>query len=265
MILEVECELAFNIETPTPFVFMLRPRSGALQWIIRDRFELDPVIPAFEFTDGYGNLCQRLTAPVGEFRVHTSAQVLTSAETDRGDGEPFVVIEALPDIVMSYILPSRYCESDRLYDKAMSIVGNANPGYDQVAAIERWLRDNVRYIPGSSLIPNSAMEIEQAGYGVCRDLSHLGIALCRSISIPSRLVVGYLHELEPMDMHAWFEAYVGDRWYTFDATQPDLRGGYVPIAYGRDGADVALFTQFGAAVPVTHQRVTVTKIGNAQF
>ena len=260
MKLKVSCELDFDIETPTPFVFMLRPRSGALQWVVRDEFRLTPEVTAFEFTDGYGNLCQRLTAPAGPFQVETLAEVVTSPETDRQPGAPFVEIQFLPDAVMSYILPSRYCESDRLFERTMDVVGSALPGYDQVAAIESWLREQVSYVPGSSEIPNSALEILAAGRGVCRDLSHLGIAMCRSISIPSRLVVGYLHELEPMDMHAWFEAYVGGRWFTFDATQQALPGGYVPLAYGRDAADVALYTQFGTPVPLKRQVVSVVRL-----
>ena len=80
---------------------------------------------------------------------------------------------------------------------------------------------------------------------MCRDFAHLGIALCRSLDIPARMVVGYLHELDPMDQHAWFEAYVGGRWFTFDATQAEPRGNRVAVAYGRDAADVAFVTQFG--------------------
>jgi transglutaminase-like putative cysteine protease len=134
------------------------------------------------------------------------------------------------------------------------------PGYDQVAAIVRWLRDTINYRPGSSEIPVSAAEVNSRQVGVCRDLAHLGIALCRSLSIPARMVVGYLHQLEPMDLHAWFEAYVGGRWYTFDATQADLKGGYVAVGYGRDAADVAVFNQFGAAVYPTVQTVRVEHI-----
>ena len=93
-----------------------------------------------------------------------------------------------------------------------------------------------------------------------RDLAHLGIALCRSLSIPARMVVGYLHQLEPMDLHAWFEAYVGDRWYTFDATQGEPRGGYVAVGYGRDAADVAVYNQFGPPVYPITQTVQVERI-----
>jgi transglutaminase-like putative cysteine protease len=135
---------------------------------------------------------------------------------------------------------------------AASIVAGQKLGYDQVKAIESWLRTNIRYEPGSSDIPVSAVEVNSRQQGVCRDFSHLGIALCRSLSIPARLVVGYLYGLEPMDLHAWFEAYVAGRWYVFDATQAELRAGYVAIGYGRDAADVAIYNQFGPPVyPVT--------------
>ena len=94
-------------------------------------------------------------------------------------------------------------------------------------------------------------------------MAHLGIALCRSLSIPARMVVGYLYGLQPMDLHAWFEAYVGDRWYTFDATQPCLRGGYVAIGYGRDAADVAVYNQFGPGVYPSSQVVSVEQISES--
>jgi transglutaminase-like putative cysteine protease len=87
--------------------------------------------------------------------------------------------------------------------------------------------------------------------------SHLGIALCRSLAIPARMVVGYLHGLRPMDLHAWFEAYIGGRWYSFDATQQDMSGGYVAIGYGRDAADVAVYNQFGPALFPARQQVSV--------
>ena len=130
-------------------------------------------------------------------------------------------------------------------------------GYDQVKAIENYLRNNIRYEPEGSDVPSSAVEVNTRGGGVCRDFAHIGIAMCRSISIPARMVVGYLHNLEPMDLHAWFEAYVGGRWYTFDATQKVLKGGYVVMGYGRDAADVAIYNQFGPAVYPMTQNVQV--------
>ena len=260
MWLRTSCNFAFDITQPIPFVLMLRPRSGAQQWIAREEYRLEPSVPVFEFTDIYGNLCQRLVAPTGAFSVRTSAEVMTADFVDQGFGAPFVEIQNVPDSVLSYLLPSRYCESDRFHHMASEITLGQRPGYDQVAAIITWLRNHISYCPGSSDIPLSAGEVNARQVGVCRDLAHFGIALCRSLSIPARMVVGYLYGLEPMDLHAWFEAYVGGRWYIFDATQAELKGGYVAVGYGRDAADVAIYNQFGPAVYPTAQSVRVERI-----
>jgi transglutaminase-like putative cysteine protease len=143
---------------------------------------------------------------------------------------------------------------------ASEITAGAFLGYDQVDAITAWLRKNIYFTPNASDTLVSAIEVNERQSGVCRDLSHLGIALCRSLSIPARMVVGYLHGLEPMDLHAWFEVYVGNRWYAFDATQEQMQGGYVAIGYGRDAADVAIYNQFGPAVYPVVQHVQVVQI-----
>lgn len=252
------CDLAFDIEVATPFVMMLRPRSGAQQWIASEQYRLTPSVPVIEFTDSYGNLCQRLIAPPGTFRVQTSAEVMISDTLDQAPDAPFVEVQYLPDAIFCYLLPSRFCESDRFGQMANEITAGLLPGYNQVAAIEAWLRDSIQFVPFSSETHVSAIEVNERGWGVCRDLSHLGIALCRSLSIPARMVVGYLHRLQPMDLHAWFEAYVGGRWYTFDAMQCGVPGGYVAIGYGRDAADVAIYNQFGPPLCPSEQRVNVT-------
>lgn len=260
MWLETSCELRFQIPAPTPFVLMLRPRSGSQQWIASEEYLLFPSVPAFEFTDDYGNLCQRLVAPAGEFVIRTSAKIMTADTLDIAPSGAFVEVENLPDSVLKYLLPSRYCESDRFHEMARDLTASQLAGYDQVAEIERWLQNNIQFLPGSSLIPLSAIEVNQKQVGVCRDLSHLGVALCRSLSIPARMVVGYLYGLEPMELHAWFEAFVAGRWYTFDATQISKNGGYVAIGYGRDAADVAIYNQFGPAVFPEGQIVSVELI-----
>ncbi|HJO12071.1 MAG: transglutaminase family protein [Gammaproteobacteria bacterium] len=260
MLLFTSCDLTFEIAVPTPFVLMLRPRSGSQQWITREEYNLTPSVPVVEFTDSYGNLCQRLIAQPGPFSVHTAAEVMVTELVDQSPGAPFVEVQNLPDNVLNYLLPSRFCESDRFGKMATEITAGQLLGYDQVAAIEDWLRKTVRYEPGSSNIPISAVEVNLKQAGVCRDLSHLGIALCRSLAIPARMVVGYRYGLVPMDMHAWFEAFVDGRWYTFDATPTKLRGGYVAIGIGRDAADVAVYNQFGPAVYPLEQRVSVERI-----
>jgi len=186
-----------------------------------------------------------MVAPAGLFSIYTTADVMTIDVVDKAPGAVFVEIQNLPDTVLTYLLPSRYCESDRFGDLARDIVDGEQLGYDQVQKISDWIRNSVLYTPGTSAFPLSAIEVNQQSHGVCRDLAHLGIALCRSISIPARMVVGFLYGLEPMDLHAWFEAYVGGCWYTFDPTEDDLRGGRLAVAYGRDAADVAVYHQFG--------------------
>lgn len=257
MWLKVSCVLEFHIPTPVPFILMLRPRSGAQQWVAREEYWLSPYVPVMEFTDEYGNLCQRLTAPQGKFSIVTNADIMTADAVDQSPGAPFTEIQNLPNDVLSYLLPSRYCESERFHEMAAEITAGKTVGYDQVSTIVSWLSKNIQYRPGSSDLAVSATEVNALGYGVCRDLAHLGIALCRSLSIPARLVVGYLHQLQPMDLHAWFEAYVGGRWYTFDAVNEQLKGSYVAVGYGRDAADVAIYNQYGPPIYPDNKKIQV--------
>jgi transglutaminase-like putative cysteine protease len=185
---------------------------------------------------------------------------MTAEYIDQASGAPFVEIQNLPDSVPDYLLPGRYCESDCFHQVASEITAGQMPGYDQIAAIVRWLQDTINYSPGSSAIPASAAEVNSRQVDVCRDLVYLCIVLCRSLGIPARMVVGFLHQLEPTDLHAWFEACVGGRWYIPDVTQVDLKGGYVAVGNGRDAANVAVFNQFGPAVYPTAQTVRVERI-----
>ncbi|MCU0532739.1 MAG: transglutaminase family protein [Hydrococcus sp. Prado102] len=245
MLLNAGCQISFDAIAPTPLILMLRPRSGYGQWVAREEYLLEPQIQIIEYTDSYGNLCQRLIAPVGSLQVKMSVLVETADTIDVQNNAPFVPIQDLPETVLQFLLPSRYCQSDSMGNLANEIVANCTPGYDQVEAIRRWIQTNIEYSYGTSNASTSAQETAESRIGVCRDFAHLGIALCRSLNIPARMVVGYLYQLDPMDLHAWFEAFVGDRWYVFDATQKEPRGNRIAIAYGRDAADVALATQFG--------------------
>jgi len=265
MWLNASCFLEFNIPVSTPFLLMLRPRSGWQQWVAREKYVLSPSVPAVEFTDMFGNLCQRLVAPAGYFSVRTSVDIETADASDAAPGAPFVEVQHLPDDTLPFLHPSRYCESDRFTEMAASLAADCAPGYDQCTAIIAYIRNSIRYTPGSGQHIISAAEVNHLGSGVCRDMAHLGIACCRALSIPARMVVGYLEALEPMDLHAWFEAYVGNRWYTFDPTQADLQGGRVAIAFGRDAADVAIYTQFGNPVELSSMRVKVNRLPGAPY
>lgn len=259
MRLSAGCQISYEVNAPTPLIFMLRPRSGFGQWVMREEYLIEPSVQVVEYTDSYGNLCQRMVAPPGSFRVRTTAWVETADKIDTQPGAPYVLVQDLPESTLQFLLPSRYCQADCLGDLATEIAGNAAPGYDQVEAIRSWIQQNIEYRYGTSDASTSAVDTAKQGVGVCRDFTHLGIALSRSLNIPARMVVGYLYELDPMDLHAWFEAFVGGRWYTFDATQKEPRGNRIAIAYGRDAADVALVTQFGA-VQLSNMKVWVDKM-----
>lgn len=260
MWMRATCSLDFNSVVATPFIFMLRPRSGWQQWIGREEYLLTPCVSAVEFTDSFGNLCQRLVAPAGHFAIRTSFDVQTAEASDIAPGAQFVEVQELPEETLPFLLPSRFCESDRCTQLAASIVAGHLAGYDQCSAIADYIRQTIEYTPGAGQLIVSACEVNQQSQAVCRDMAHLGIACCRALSIPARMVVGYLENLQPMDMHAWFEAYVGGRWYTFDPTQSDMQGARVIVAYGRDAADVAIYTQFGDLVELLQMSVTMARI-----
>lgn len=252
--------MEFEIQDPTPFVLMLRPRSGGQQWIAKEEYLVSPSVAVAEFTDPFGNLCQRLVAPPGHFSIRTSVVIQTCDTFDTAPGAPFVDVWQLPAETLSFLYPSRYCESDRFTEMAADIVAGCALGYDQCSAIVDYIRNTVEYTPGHGEKIISATEVNQLKRGVCRDMAHLGIACCRALSIPARMVVGYLEGLEPMDLHAWFEAYVGNRWYIFDPVHTNPAGGRAAIAFGRDAADVAIYTQFGTPVELTHMQVEVERI-----
>jgi len=225
---------------------MLRPASGLAQWLSSETYAFDPWVPTTEYVDSFGNLCQRLVVPRGDMRLFVEATVETESELAVAPAAPFTLVQELPDFALTYLLPSRYCPSDALEARAREIVGGASPGYGQVDATRAWITEHIEYRYGSSDASTDAVATLAKGAGVCRDFAHVGIALTRALRVPARMVVGYLHRLDPMDLHAWFEAYVGGRWYTFDATQREPRGGRVVLAYGRDAADVAFITNYGA-------------------
>lgn len=257
------CRIQFSSTVAVPVILMLRPRSGLQQWIIQERYDLDPFVNLIEYTDGYGNLCQRLTIPAGETKLMVSveAETILADEFDQRTAQSteFMPIDSLPDSVLQFLLPSRYCESDKLYELAAEITVNCEPGYAQVEAIRQWIHHSIHYEYGTSDASTSALNVVADRQGVCRDFAHLGIALCRSLSIPARMVVGYLQGLEPMDQHAWFEAYLGNRWWTFDATQSTFSNERIVVAYGRDAADVALITQFGP-LQLTEMQVWIDRL-----
>lgn len=239
------CAMSLQATEPCPTVAMLRPRSGLAQWLASERYQFDPPIRPTEYVDTYGNLCQRFEIAPGPMRIQWSAIVETDDVIAVAPDALATPVGQLPDEALQFLLQSRYCPSDKMVAQAQQIAGGFTPDYAQVEAIRAWVHQNITYRYGVSSATTDALDTLNAKAGVCRDFSHIGISLCRALRIPARMVVGYLYQLDPMDLHAWFEAYIGGRWYTFDGTQDEPRGGRIVVAYGRDAADVAFISNYG--------------------
>lgn len=250
MKLQGQSTLIYQIPQPVPVQMMLRPYRHDGQSVVKEQFSIQPNVHFTEYLDTYGNQCQRATLPAGNVTITTEVEALVHPYLAPALPLPeYIPVADLPNEVMMYLLASRYCQSDLIdiQNLAREIVGNTELGYAQVEAIRTWINQTISYQYGTTNATTTALDIAQQRVGVCRDFTHLAIALCRSLSIPARMTVGFLDQLEYMDLHAWFEAYVGHQWYTFDAVQPQTQGCRVVLGYGRDAADVAMVTQFGAA------------------
>ena len=257
MRLDASCEITFQTDSFVPAILMLRPRSGWGQWVSREEYSIQPRVPIVEFTDIFGNLCQRVVIPPGVTTLRACCTADTPDEVDVDANAGYIWPQNLPEGVLHFLYPSRYCPSDQLAELAGQIVQGVTPGWQQAEAIRSWMHTHVEYRYGTSTPATTAVDTAQTRAGVCRDFAHLGIALCRALNIPARMVVGYALKLAVPDIHAWFEAYVGGRWFVFDGSSARTVGNRIAIGYGRDATDVAFVTQFGP-LALTSLTVSVT-------
>lgn len=254
MNLSVGCTLAYDVLTPAAnFTFNILVNQDNHQQLEGETIRLSPDLPVERTATSKGNRVFRVEAAAGPFAVEYRARVAVS--------RPVLPAEVradnpgrLPLATLTYILPSRYCESDRFTQLAWDLFGRIPSRAGQVREICRWVEANLAYAHGATDSRTSAWDVWQLRKGVCRDYAHLAIALCRSLSIPARYVGGYAAGLEPMDFHACFEAYLGGQWYLFDPTDGVAPDRIVVIARGRDAANCALTTIFGRVIA---GRVTV--------
>ena len=252
--LRVGCEFQFETDLPVPMLMLVRPRIDGEHHILYESRWLHPDVPLHEYVDGFGNTCWRFTTPGGPLTIRYDAIVEIDQEPDPvHPAAQQVLVQDLPDDTLVFTLPSRYVQSDLLLDTAWELFGQTQPGWARVQAICDWVHQNVRFENGSSTSSTTALDIYQQRAGVCRDFALLSVAFCRALNIPARYTFGYLPDIAveppdvPMDFHTWFEAYLGDRWYTDDARHNTPRIGRVVIGRGRDAVDVALTTSYGAA------------------
>lgn len=209
--------------------------------------------------DTFGNPQRQMLLPAGRFSFEFTATVECEPNRAVPNDAPEHRPEELPADVFSYLLPSRYCQSDRLFRLAIDEFGKLPLGGKRVSEIAAWIRHHVEYRYGTTDSMTSAYDTVTQRVGVCRDFAHLLVALLRSLSIPARYVSGYALGLEPPDFHAWVQVYLGGQWHNVDATFDGIRPALVPIAYGRDAADVAMMTLFGGGT-FREQSVEVRQI-----
>lgn len=204
------------------------------------------------YVDLYGNRCERLEVAAGRSRIAYEAQLLLAHPRDVVDRDARETpVCALPHETIAFVMPSRFCLPDELGHDAWQRFGGLEPGWERVQAIVDFVHGHLEWVSGASNPWTTAADAYRAGQGVCRDFAHLAITFCRALNIPARYVFGYIPEIdsppltEPMDFAAWFEAYLGGCWHTFDARNNTPRTGRVVVGRGRDAVDVALITSFG--------------------
>jgi transglutaminase-like putative cysteine protease len=204
------------------------------------------------YLDHYGNRCERFALAPGAATIRYDAQLVIPHPADViVPGTPETPVGSLPDAVLGYIMPSRFCLPDELGHEAWQRFGGLTPGWERVQAIVDYVHNSLHFMPGGSNPWTTAADAYRAGQGVCRDFAHLAITFCRALNIPARYVFGYIPDVgvppqsEPMDFAAWFEAYLDGAWHTFDARNNRRRVGRVVVGRGRDAVDVALITSFG--------------------
>jgi transglutaminase-like putative cysteine protease len=246
-------DIAYECPQPTPMLLMLSVHpSRTADLITPERLQLDPAVPANPYRDGFGNICHVIQAPAG--RITLSADFLigdSGVPDDVAPGAKQLPLEKLPVDTLVYLLGSRYCETDRFTKLAWSMFGHLAKGWPLVQAICDYVHDQIEFGYQHANPTKTAWHTYAERRGVCRDFAHLAITLCRCMNIPARYCTGYLGDIgvppepTPMDFSAWFEAYLGDRWYTFDARHNTPRIGRILMARGRDATDVAISTSFG--------------------
>src|ERR1019366_7069508 len=254
MFIRLGYEIDFELPAPTAMVSMLSVHpSRAPDLRAPDELHIQPEVEIRNYIDGFGNRCGRLVAPAGTLRLRGATLI-----EDPGNHDPLASharehpVGELPDETLIYLLNSRYCEVDRLSNIASDLFGAITPGWGRVQAICNWVNSRVMFGYHHARSTRTALDLFTDRVGVCRDYQHLAIGFCRALNIPARYCTGYLGDIgvpliPPMDFSAWFEVYLDDRWWVFDARNNTPRIGRVLMATGRDASDVAITTSFGAA------------------
>jgi transglutaminase-like putative cysteine protease len=247
-------ELIYGVPQSTPMVLMLHSQPSRHQRLVRpDEMRTQPDVPLSFYPDAFGNTCTRLEAPPGGLCVTADgimedSGIPESAHWSAGEH----AVRDLPADTLQYLIASRYCETDLLMNDAWRLFGHFTPGWSRVQAICDYVNREVAFGYPYARPTKTALETYRERQGVCRDLAHLAIAFCRCLNIPARYCTTYLGDIgvppvdAPMDFAGCMEVYLGGSWQVFDPRNNARRIGRIIIARGRDAADVAISTAFGA-------------------
>lgn len=264
--LQIDSTLDYGVEGPSEFVFLIHVANGMGQTLVHENLQIEPSTPFRTYCDSQsGNRFLRFQAQPGPLKVVYRALVDRMIEPVDVNAAELPVHE-IPDDILHYLMPTRYCESDLLAMNTGQLFGQMSPGHARVQAICQWVRGNIEYRIGSTNATTTAREVFMQRTGVCRDFAHLAVTFCRALNIPARLVSGYAtFDEPPPDFHAVFEAYLGGRWVMFDPTAMSPLDQIVRLAQGRDAKDVAFATIFGPAHMVSMRPDVVLVNRNAAF
>ncbi len=247
MLLQIHASAAYELPQDAFILLMVEPPLvGDSYHVIDENLSTTPTPSTQLWNDLYGNPQRRFAAPAGPFSFQFSAQIEAQPNAALPDDARECLPSEIPAECMIYTVPSRYCQSDRLMRLAMSEFGDLAMGGARVNAIADWIHRRVEYRYGTTDSMTDAFDTATSRVGVCRDFAHLLISFCRALGIPARYVSGYCLGLEPPDFHAYVQVWMGDAWHNVDATFEGVRPALVPVAVGRDAADVAITTLFGA-------------------
>ena len=248
--LAVGCE--FDVVVPGPTTAVAQVAVHGHQAVMLHQETWDTVHWRHLYFDANANRCERLSLQAGPSRIAYHAEVSLSGAPDEVDWDAREVPpDELPDELMSWIMPSRFCQPDELGNDAWALFGAVPPGWGRVQAVCDFVNGHLEYQAGSSNPWTTAADVYRSRQGVCRDYAHLAISFCRALNIPTRYVFGYIPEIAvteshgEMDFAAWFEVWLGDRWFTFDARNNRPRVGRVVVGRGYDAVDVAMLTSLG--------------------
>jgi transglutaminase-like putative cysteine protease len=249
MIFNVSCALEYEIRFPSTLILSLHAQRSTAQVVLEEHFSIEPKVTFSEFlAEGSGNRFVRVeTGRRKKLEIEYRASVDCDYQLLKANALEETPVAEMTATELQYLFPSRYCQSDRLGRLAWDLFGEIESPHDKVVAIADWIHSNVEYLRGSTNSETSAYDTVTQRTGVCRDFAHLGIALCRALNIPARYFTGYAYELVPPDMHACFECFIGGSWTIFDATRLAHLNGLVRVGIGRDAADAAVASIFGAA------------------